>query len=73
MLCSVQCSAGVSRVSFGSYLDPCAGETPVPPRACTKSVEGFFGNLFDFKEHCPLARPPDQYIMKLAAKHLLHA
>jgi len=45
MVCSVQYSTGVSRVSFGSYLDPSAGETPVPPRASTKSVEGFFYSI----------------------------
>ena len=30
--------------------------------------EGFFDNLFDFKEPCPLARPPIQDIMKLPGK-----
>jgi hypothetical protein len=73
MLCSVQCSTGVSPVSFGSSLDPSTGETPVLARASTKSVEGFFGNLFDFKEPCPCARTNNNYIMKLPAKHLLHA
>jgi len=73
MLCSIQRSTGVSPVSFGSSLDQSTGETPMRPKASTKSGEGFFGNLFDFREPCPCARPNDDYIMMLPAKDLLHA